>query len=121
MTARQFYPRCATITENLLRAIDGEYVGGSDGVSCEFEECDESIGGDERVMAYIIRDASNDIRPMNFFCTAHEGDVEIRDLTTMGTGGAMVTVDLVEDITGGLEIDTADAEILEQLGEISTE
>lgn len=114
--------RCPSISEaNLLEAIDGEFVGGSDGVSCELEECTESIDGGERVMAYIIRDASNDIRPMNFFCTAHEGDVEIRDLTTMGTGGAMVEIGLEEDITGGLEIDTDDARILETLGEISSD
>lgn len=58
---------------------------------------------------------------MNFFCATHEGDVEIRDLTTMGTAGALIEVGLESDITGGLQIDAEDGEIRETLGEVSTE
>lgn len=58
---------------------------------------------------------------MNFFCASHTGDVEIRDLTTMGTAGALVEVGLRSDITGGLEIDADDGEIRETLGEVSTD
>lgn len=114
--------RCPPISEdNLLTAIDGEYVGGAAGVECNFDECEETIGGDERVLAYIIKDAANDIRPMNFFCTDHTGEVEIRDLTTMGTAGVLLEVGLESDITGGLEIDVADAEVHERLGEFSSD
>lgn len=95
-------------------------VGGAAGVSCAVDDCDEHIGDEERVMAYIIKDAANDIRPMNFFCPEHEGDVEIRDLTTMGTAGALIEVGLVSDITGGLQIDTEDAREIETLGEFAS-
>lgn len=105
----------------MLSAIDGEMVGGTGGVSCDLDGCDKAIGEDERILAYIIRDAAKDIRPMNFFCPDHEEEVEIRDLTTMGTAGALVEVGLTSDITGGLEIDAEDGEIRESLGEVSDE